>query len=37
MVNESVNGVAVVSDEGQSMAWQFDKTVIAQLKGFQAR
>jgi hypothetical protein len=34
MVNESVNGVAVVSDEGQRLAWQFDKTVIAQLKGF---
>ena len=34
MVNESVNGVAVVSDEGQRMAWQFDKKVIAQLKGF---
>ena len=34
MVNESVNGVAVVSDEGQRMAWQFDKTVIEQLKGF---
>ena len=34
MVNESVNGVAVVSDEGQRMAWQFDKAVIAQLKVF---
>jgi hypothetical protein len=34
MVNESVNGVAVVLDEGQRMAWQFDKTVIEQLKGF---
>jgi len=34
MVNESVNGVAVVSDEGQRMAWQFDKTVIEKLKGF---
>jgi hypothetical protein len=35
MVNESVNGVAVVSDEGQRMAWQFDKTVIEMIKGFQ--
>ena len=34
MVNESVNGVAVVSDDGQRMAWQFDKAVIAQLKDF---
>ena len=34
VVNESVNGVAVVSDEGQRMAWQFDKTVIEKLKGF---
>jgi hypothetical protein len=34
MVNESVNGVAVVSDEGQRMAWQFDKTVIEKIKGF---
>jgi len=34
MVNESVNGVAVVSDEGQRMAWQFDAKVIAQLKAF---
>ena len=34
MVNESVNGVAVVSDEGQRMAWQFDKTVIEKLRGF---
>jgi len=34
MVNESVNGVAVVSDEGQRMAWQFDKAVIARLKDF---
>jgi hypothetical protein len=34
MVNESVQGVAVVSDEGQRMAWQFDKTVIEKLKGF---
>jgi hypothetical protein len=34
MVNESVNGVAVVSDEGQRVAWQFDKTVIEKIKGF---
>jgi hypothetical protein len=34
MVNESVNAVAVVSDDGQRMAWQFDKAVIAQLKEF---
>jgi hypothetical protein len=34
MVNESVRGVAVVSDEGQRMAWQFDKAVIDKLKGF---
>jgi len=34
MVNESVNGVSVVSDQGQRMAWQFDETVIAQIKGF---
>jgi hypothetical protein len=34
MVNESVNGVAVVSDEGQRMAWQFDEKVIAQIKAF---
>ena len=34
MINESVHAVAVVSDDGQRMAWQFDKAVIAQLKGF---
>jgi len=34
MVNESVNGVSVVSDQGQRMAWQFDKTVIEKLKAF---
>jgi hypothetical protein len=34
MINESVHGVAVISDDGQRMAWQFDKAVIAQLKGF---
>ena len=33
-MNESVNGVAVVSDDGQRMAWQFDKAVIEKLKGF---
>jgi len=34
MVNESVNGVSVVSDAGQRMAWQFDKAVIEKLKAF---
>ncbi len=34
MVNESVNGVAVVSDDGKRMAWQLDKRVIAQVKRF---
>jgi hypothetical protein len=34
MVNESANGVAVVSDEGKRMAWQLDKRVIAQVKRF---
>lgn len=34
LVNESVNGVAVVGDDGQRMAWQFDKTVIEQIKGY---
>jgi hypothetical protein len=34
MVNESVNGVSVVSDKGQRMAWQFDKAVIEKLKAF---
>lgn len=34
MVNPSVNGVAVVSDDGQRMAWQFDKRVIERLKAF---
>jgi hypothetical protein len=34
MVNESVNGVSVVSDKGQRMAWQFEKPVIDELKGF---
>jgi hypothetical protein len=34
MVNASVNGVAVISDDGQRMAWQFDKRVIERIKGF---
>jgi hypothetical protein len=34
MINESVNAVAVISDQGQRMAWQFDKAVIAQLADF---
>jgi hypothetical protein len=34
MVNESVHGVSVVSDDGQRMAWQFDKGVIEKLKAF---
>jgi hypothetical protein len=34
MVNESVNGVAIVSDKGQRMAWQLDGKLIAQLKDF---
>jgi hypothetical protein len=34
MINPSVNAVAVVSDEGQRMAWQFDKRVIERIKGF---
>jgi hypothetical protein len=34
MVNESVNGVAIVSDKGQRMAWQLDRKVIDQIKGF---
>jgi hypothetical protein len=34
MINESVSGVAVESDDGQRMAWQFDKKVIEQIKGF---
>jgi hypothetical protein len=34
MINESVNGVAVVAENGQRMAWQFDEKVIAQIKGF---
>jgi hypothetical protein len=35
MVNESVNGVAVVTDQGQRLAWQLDRKVIDQIKGFQ--
>jgi len=34
MINPSVNGVAVISDEGQRMAWQFDARVIEKIKGF---
>ena len=34
MVERVRHGVAVVSDEGQRMAWQFDKAVIEKLKGF---
>jgi hypothetical protein len=34
MINESVNAVAVISDKGERMAWQFDKAVIAQLADF---
>jgi hypothetical protein len=34
MINESVNAVAVISDDGQRMAWKFDKAVIARLKDF---
>ena len=34
MINPSVNGVAVISDEGQRMAWQFDARVIERIKGF---
>jgi len=33
-VDEQLNGVAVVSDEGRRMAWQLDKRVIERLKGF---
>jgi hypothetical protein len=33
-VDEGLRAVAVVSDEGRRMAWQFDQRVIAQLKGF---
>ncbi len=34
MVNEALNGVAVVSDDGKRMAWQVDKRVIAEVKRF---
>jgi len=34
LVNERLNGVSVVSDDGQRMAWQLDKRVIAQVKKF---
>jgi hypothetical protein len=33
-VDEQIRGVAVVSDEGQRMAWRFDKAVIEKLKAF---
>jgi hypothetical protein len=33
-VDEQLRGVAVVTDDGQRMAWQFDKAVIDKLKGF---
>jgi hypothetical protein len=35
LVNETLNGIAVVSDDGKRMAWQLDKGVIAQVKQFQ--
>ncbi len=34
MVNERLNGVSVISDDGKRMAWQLDKRVIAQVKRF---
>ena len=34
MINESVNGIAVISDDGQRMAWRFDASVIADLAQF---
>ena len=34
MINPSVNGVAVIADDGRRMAWQFDEKVIEKLKGF---
>ena len=33
-VDKSLNGVIMVSDDGQKMAWRFDKRVIAQLAAF---
>jgi hypothetical protein len=36
MINPSVNGVAVIADDGQRMAWQFDKALIERIKGFKA-
>jgi hypothetical protein len=33
-VDVQLNGVVMVSDDGQRMAWQFDKAVIAKLEGF---
>jgi hypothetical protein len=34
MINPSVHAVAVVSDDGQRMAWQFDERVIERIKAF---
>ena len=33
-IDEQLRGVAVVTDDGQRMAWQFNKAVIDKLKGF---
>ena len=33
-VDKSLNGVVMRADDGQKMAWQFDKRVIAQLANF---
>jgi hypothetical protein len=33
-VDQSLNGVVVLSDEGRRMAWRFDKAVITQLAAF---
>jgi hypothetical protein len=33
-VDRSLNGVIMVGDDGQKLAWQFDKAVIAQLGAF---
>jgi hypothetical protein len=34
VVNERLNGVSVISDDGKRMAWQLDERVIAQVKRF---
>jgi hypothetical protein len=34
MVNERLNGVSVITDDGARMAWQLDKRVIAHVKRF---